>query len=685
MSERDAPGSSRTVVAVITAAAVLPALAAVVFWVVDRPPWNLDTGFMAVDVMVALVYGAVAAVLLRHTRHAAAWVLATAAVGGGLAAFGAAYLFHHLERGALPAADPIGTLAGWTWVPGTLALVVVLPWLVRRERTTGAVRWMIAAGTLLCAVVTLVRLTNPAPWPAGDPYMPLAIRDEWWARFSDDVIPWLFAAVVLLGAIASIDVGRRCRGERSTYAHSLRWLSVGAWAMTLSFVPLVVPYHWIDNTVAVPAVTPVLHLAAQAFLPAATLVAVLRQRLWGVDLVVSRALPWGLLTGGLALLYLGAAAAVGVVADDRAVSVALAAAVIGALVVPGHRWLQRRVDLLVHGDADPSAMVREMGAVITGADPTGAALLEQVLTSLASSLRLGLAEIRVATSDGSRTIATTGTTDGADRANGGTVEEIALHHRQELVGWLCAAAPTGERLDTRSRRSLQDVAPVVAALVILVRLNDDLVNAQQRLTTARLEERRVVRRDLHDGLGPALAGIGLGLRASRNLLETDRERAGRLLDELAHEMEQRVSDVREISRALLPPVLDELGLLAAVHDLAARLRQDGLIVEIHADDAGEIDSALATAAFAVISEATANVRRHAAASRVTIAIRCAAHLEVEITDDGIGIGIGDTRSTGVGLRSMRERAVELGGDVEIAADHVGGTVVRWRVPMGATR
>ncbi len=655
-----------------------PALGSLAFWAVDRPSWSLDIWFVVVDVMVAIVYGSVSFVLLRRTRHPAAWVLAVAAIGGGWAAFGAMYQAHGLGGDPLPAWETIGSMAGWAWVPGTLALVVVLPWLVRREELGRGARSMVVIGTALCLIITAVRLTNPAPWPDGDPFMPLGIRSRSWARLSDQLIPWLFVVVVALGAVASIDVTRRQSDRDDPRRRSLRWLAVGTWAMTLSFVPLTFPGGWFDNTVAVPASTPVLHLMAQAFLPAATLVAVLRQRLWGVDLVVSRTLPWGVLSGVLAIVYAVTAATIGAAVDDDGVSIALAAAAVGALVAPGHRWLQRRVDLLVYGEgSDALRSVREVGRVI-GTTPSGdsTALLGDVLSSMMTSMRLMWVDVSVRMDGAERSICSLGTPSARH-------ETFVLEHRRRAVGVLRAGLPEGERFDARTRRSLADLVPIIAAVVTLVRLNDELVQARRRLTTARLEERRLVRRDLHDGLGPALAGIGLGLRASRNLMATEPSRAARLLDELAEEMEHRVADVRELSRALLPPVLDELGLLAAVHDLAARLRHDGLQVTIDASGTGELSPDVATAAFAVVSEAAMNARRHASARRLRITLGCPGRgdeLVVVVDDDGGGWTRSTTAGAGVGLTSMRERAVELGGDLELGDSDLGGARVTWRVP-----
>lgn len=258
------------------------------------------------------------------------------------------------------------------------------------------------------------------------------------------------------------------------------------------------------------------------------------------------------------------------------------------------------------------------------------------------------------------------------------------------VGDLAVTAPPGERLDARTRAALDQLAPVVTAGLALAAGARDLERARDAATSARLRERRAVRRELHDGLGPWLSGMRLGLQGAVNLLEggrpADVDAARAALTALRDEAERRVEDVRDLARGLLPPVLDEQGLGPALDDLARRLGREGFVVEVAGDDPGVLDPVVAAAAFGVLSEAARNAQRHSGASRCRLVVRRHPDaLEVRCTDAGRGPGpaAGAARAgdaVGVGTRSMRERAEELGGWVEVA-DAAPGTVVRAVLPL----
>jgi signal transduction histidine kinase len=660
---------------------IVPAVGAVGLAVALRPPWDLTMWFAAVDVTVAVVYGVVAWVMLSRLRHAVAWCFALAALGGGAAAFAALYGLLWEQHPDLWAASWIVPAVGTAWLPGTLSLVVVVPWLVRGGATPTPVRVAVAAGWAVIAAIVVCRATNPLPWPDGDPFMPFAIRSEAWAHLTADALPWLFAALVVLGLAAAVEVAWRWRRGPEAERLGLGWLAIGATLMAVSFVPLTFPQGWFEGSVAVSTFTPVTMLVAQAFLPAAALVAILRQQMWSIDLAVSRALVWTLLTGGLVATYALVVVLVGRFVGSEGLVAALAAVAVALAVSPLRARLQRSVDHLVHGTAgDPSralrAMSREIGRAgsATGAGADGDDLLGSMVEGLRGSLRL--AWVAVEGEDGRQRAA-------AGAPEGATVR-VPLQLRGRTTGRLAISAPHGVRLDGRSRRTIDAMAPVLAAALAMADLSAGLRRAEARLTSARVEERRILRRDLHDGLGPALAGIGLGLQAYRNLRDRDPARADALLDVLADEVDRQAEGVRSLSRALLPPVLQELGLVPALEDLAARHRSGAVAVELRADVRGPVPEAVATAAYAIASEALVNAQRHAGAARVQIEVSTDGEaLALSVADDGRGLDPG--RTPGVGLRSMVERAEELGGRCTVQGATGGGVEVAVALPLGGAR
>lgn len=212
----------------------------------------------------------------------------------------------------------------------------------------------------------------------------------------------------------------------------------------------------------------------------------------------------------------------------------------------------------------------------------------------------------------------------------------------------------------------------------------ELQRARERLVAAREEERRRLRRDLHDGLGPALAGAALKVEAAENLLTSDPGAASDLLEDARSEIQDAVADVRRLVYALRPPALDELGLVGALREQAERL-EVGEHVRVEVDAPEHLDglpAAVEVAAYRIALEAMTNVARHANARTCVVRISVNGALELEVSDDGHGLP-SDYRA-GVGITSMQERADELGGTCEVGRIDGQGTRVRARLPLGST-
>ncbi|MGW2396031.1 histidine kinase [Kitasatospora sp. NPDC001664] len=614
----------------------------VVLMATAEVPWTSDRWYCVVDTTDALVYGLVAAVVLNRRANAAGWLVALTAVGGGTAAVTAGLAVRLGVHEPLPG---WAVLQATAWVPGTLALATVVPYLVSARRPVPpAVRAALAAGVAVTAALLAVRLANPG------------------ARLAEPVLRGLMAAVLVLGLTAAGHAAYR--RYRDPSARGLGWLAIGTALISLAFLPLAVGSD--GDGLLLGLFTPLTHLASQAFFPAAVLVAVLRQRLWGIDLAVSRTLVWSLLTGLLVTGYVALAALLGVLLPTAGpVGPTLATAVTAAGFQPARTWLQRRVDRLVHGEeAAPvlSRVGRHLGSAATPEET-----LAGIARSVAAAFNLGSAGIL---DPEGRPLATEG--GPADPRDDRLA--VPLTVRQRTAGTLLVTSRPGERFDRRTRAALDEVAPVVATAVHLAAVTRALRESRGRLAAARDDERRVLRRELHDQLGPALAGIGLGVAAARNLLPEGAERADALLGALRLEVDARVEEVRQLARGLVPPVLTELGLVPALRELVMRYEADGLAVSVREQDVPEVRPAVAGAVYAIVAEAVLNVARHAAARSCVVSLRGGVVeprggglLTVSVEDDGLGIAAG--ARPGVGTQSLRERAEEIGGTVEW---HPGG-------------
>jgi signal transduction histidine kinase len=252
----------------------------------------------------------------------------------------------------------------------------------------------------------------------------------------------------------------------------------------------------------------------------------------------------------------------------------------------------------------------------------------------------------------------------------------------------------GEPFTSADRRLLDDLSHQVAVAARAVRLTAelqrvarDLQQSRERLVVAREEERRRLRRDLHDGLGPTLAALALSASTIPDMIPTNPIAAGSLARQLEADIRATVGEIRRLIHDLRPPALDELGLTGAIRDRASQLASRpesgatrGPRVRVEAPEKlPPLPAAVEVAAYRIVEEALTNAVRHAQAHLCIIRLSLAVALELTIIDDGAGLP--PDYQAGVGLRSMRERAEELGGEVRVEPQPRGGTRVWARLPI----
>lgn len=660
---RASTGGLPVLAAVIAVTSWSVAVLALVAFFASDAPLDSDRLFFFVDISAAAVYGTVAGIVLSRRIHIVPLVLATTALGCGLAALGYGYEQLVTAQPGLPRIEPLFHLQNTAWIPGTLALFLVVPWLVRIGPTT---RYAILGASVGTVVTTYFFVVSVLGW-----------REE---SNLDTTIA--LAVIVAVGTVSTVNVVWRWRRGPAEERTGMGWLALGTALMTASFVPLIVPdiapWLWVA--------TPLMHLAAQAFYPATILIVILRQRMWGLDLVVSRAVVAGTLTVMLVLLYAAIATALAALLPEVGAGF-VAAAAVAVAVQPSRLWVQRRVRLLVYGEGtDPSRAVRLLGSQFGSAE-TVEDLMAGLAAGVGDALRLESVTVRrgvdqsqgdEAQGDAAAVVATWGEATGPPRT-------VPLVHRGAMVGSLDVTAPPGESLGGRSMKSLAELASVVAAGIALQQASADLRDARDRLSSVRLEERRVIRRELHDGLGPSLAGIRLGLQGVRNLLPNNPAAAAELLESLQRELDFSVDGVRSLSRTLFPPVLEELGLGAALAELSNAHGRSGFTIDVHCEltnpgFSGRLDPAIEADAYGIISEAVSNVRRHSGVDRAVVDVRyqpgSGRRPTIVLTVTDAGKGIEPDAKAGIGTRSMRERAEGHDGSLEIGQREGGGTVVR---------
>ena len=274
-----------------------------------------------------------------------------------------------------------------------------------------------------------------------------------------------------------------------------------------------------------------------------------------------------------------------------------------------------------------------------------------------------------------------GTAD--DRPTSGSSNAVAfpLLHDSETVGQLIVELDGDRRLTSEESRLLAAIAGGAGAAAQVVRQAHGLQLARERLVLAREEERRRLRRNLHDTIGPTLSALSLKAGAVRTLILEDPGAAQEGMNELRQQIQSVITDIRRVVYDLRPPALDELGIIPAIQEQARQFSTGGLQVHVDApDDMPTLPAAVEVAVYRIVLEALANVGRHARAHRCRIFIGVEHRVRIEVTDDGIGLPAG--QRAGVGITSMRERVAELGGSFTIESPPEGGTRVRATLPIG---
>jgi signal transduction histidine kinase len=411
--------------------------------------------------------------------------------------------------------------------------------------------------------------------------------------------------------------------------------------------------------------------------------AIVRYRLWDIDLIIQRTLVYGVLSAcviGLYVLIVGYIGALFQTPNNSLISL-IATALVAIVFQPLRSLLQRAANRLLYGERDaPYQMLARLDQQLALARPAEE-VLPALVKTIATALKLPYVAIALLQSDASSHVEERMVAIHGQRMPHAPIEHLPLVYQGETLGQLVFTSRTGEaQLTSADRRVLEDLARHAGVIAHAVRLTTDLRRSRERLVMAREEERRRLRRDLHDGLGPMMASLTLTLAAAREYLGRDPATADALLQEMAHHLQGAVGDIRRLVYELRPPTLDDLGLLGALREQATRYTQGKLQVTVESPEVLDpLPAAVEVAAYRIAMEALTNVVRHAQASMCVLKVQRNGNLTITVSDDGCGLPA--TAGRGIGMRSMCERAEELGGTWTIEARPGGGTVVRACFPL----
>jgi signal transduction histidine kinase len=513
-------------------------------------------------------------------------------------------------------------------------------------------------------------------------------------------IPWTFPDLVplpmwlsipiTLGLIASClwaQVYRYRRRSTPAQRQQTKWVLFGLIVMVFAFtaygvLPIFVP------TLVEPGVREVLFFGlgrtlvsiCMVILPLTLGIAMWRYRLWEIDLIVNRTFIYATLTGLMIGIYALIAGSLGLLFQAQGnwfVSL-VAAGGVAVLFQPLRVWIQRGTNRMLFGERDdPIAVLTRLARMLEAAAVPGE-VLSKIEATIAQALRIPYAAINLLEEgEISRKVA-------SGNPEKDTYEFPLVYQNEMLGNLIVASREPGEALSPADQNLLENIARQAGPAIYALKLTADLQRSRERLVVGREEERRRIRRDLHDGLGPLLASQSLLLESLEKLIHHDTDQAWQVINELKLQTQTALSDVRQLIYNLRPPSLDDLGLVGALKEEINRHRSGDLHISIHSEDLPPLPAAVEVAIFRIVQEAVTNVVRHASAVSCEVHLRVEdssdkARFLVEVKDDGCGLQEG--HPVGVGLESMRERAAELGGECWVETVIGKGTTVRAWIPL----
>ena len=498
--------------------------------------------------------------------------------------------------------------------------------------------------------------------------------------------------VTIYGTILVSQIYRYRRVSTAEERQQTKWVVFGILIVVAGFIAFGFIFNVLFPTLAQPKTPSYLFVGLiyplmLLLIPVSVGIAILRYRLWDIDLIINRTLVYALLTAfvvGFYILVVGYLGAIFRTGSNLLISL-VATGLVAVLFQPLRNALQRGVNRLVYGLRDePYVALSRLGQRLkTTLEPD--AVLSAIVATVRETLKLSYAAIEIPEGPDLALAAASGVPPAKEALR------LPLIHQGEVVGTLLIA-PRGrdDTLTPADLRLLDDLTHQIGNAVHTLRLTSDLQaltrdlqRSRERLVSAREEERRRLRRDLHDGLGPMLSAILLKVGLVRTLYRRDAERTETLLKQLETEIELVIGDIRRVVYNLRPPALDELGLLGALREYVARIGNDDsktLHVSVDAPETlPALPAAVEVAVYRIVQEAVTNVIRHASAHSCRVHIQVKDGLQIEVSDDGTGIA--EAGRAGVGLASMRERAEELGGTFSVSKTDPQGTLVRACLPL----
>jgi signal transduction histidine kinase len=701
-------GKTERVSATLLVATALVALAAIVLTAMTWGDMVPSDSYPNLGSAIAgVVYALLGTLIVRRARNVIGWILLGVGLGFTFLSLTSAYAVMGIvtHPGALPAPKLVGAIGEWTFVVTAPALAFMLFFFPtgtlpsRRWRPVVVVAIVASALTLAGWILNPVAVGIPAPGGA------VRYPNPWGIESLADLIGGMLVGTVwvtvLTVAAAFAALVIRYRTGDGELRQQIKWVAftaaVAATCNVVAIAGLVV--CTCDSS---PVASAALLFEAGIILfgiPGALAIAILRYRLYDIDVIINRALVYGLLATALTAVYVGVVVGVGALVGSQGSSTLtiVAAVAIALLFQPLRHRAQGLANRMVYGErATPYQVLSDFAERMAGTYA-----VDDVLQRMASILAQGAGATRVdvwlRVGDELRPVAAWPADAAAPAAialAGGdalpsfddATRAVAVRHGDDLFGALTLEKPRNEPLTPTEDKLLQDLASQAGLVLRNVRLTaelqanvDELRASRRRLVEAQDEERRKIERNLHDGAQQQLVALTVQLGLLDRLAE-DPERVRQMATQLQGGLRDALDDLRDLARGIYPPLLADKGLAVA---LEAQGRKAAVPTTIEPDGIGRYPREVEAAVYFCALEAMQNVAKYADASSATVRLaERDGRLVFEIQDDGRGFDAGTT-TYGTGVQGMADRLDAIGGTLDIRSSPGEGTLVRGEITVAA--
>lgn len=489
--------------------------------------------------------------------------------------------------------------------------------------------------------------------------------------------------IILFGSAPFAQIYRYRKDTKATQRQQIKWVIFGLSINVISFLAFWMPLSLfptisqVEKTAALyDLIGGTLLMCSYAILPLSIAFSLMRYRLWDIDPIINRTFVYGLLTISVIIIYMIIVVFLGGLfgsSENWGISL-VATGSIAVLFQPLRQFIQGAINRWLFGERDdPYQVISRLGQNLENTISPDA-MLSTIVDTVKQAFRLPYTAIVLQQQGQVVKVVSNGKLSG-------DLLKLPITYKNENIGeFHISPRVPSEGFSSADQRLLKDLTRQAGIALHALRATTELQRAREQLVSTREEERRRLRRDLHDGLGAQLASQTLTMDAIYRQIDTNPQEAKELLGKLKAQTRDAVRDIRRVVYDLRPPALDELGLIRALREMVVN-DQSSLQVSFDVpDELQPLPAAVEVAAFRIVQEALANVIHHAKATH------CCIHFALEgqrlclkIDDDGVGMH--PRNQAGIGLLTIHERTEELGGTFQIRESELGGTQVIVCLPL----